>query len=95
MPSLARLPRELQDVALTFLRRRGNFREVEEDLGISYPTVSKKLDALNLFVEAMGTSEDSASARILRRVDSGELAVREAVELLKQQGRANNNGGGR
>jgi hypothetical protein len=93
VPSLARLPKELQDVAVTFLRRRGNFREVEEDLGISYPTVSKKLDAINLFLEAMGTAEDSPSARILRRVDSGELAVREAVELIRQQAQANNGGG--
>ncbi len=93
VPVLARLPKELQDLALTFLRCRGNFREVERELGISYPTVSKKLDALNLFLEAMGSAEDSPKARILRQVDSGELPVREAVELLKQSRMPNSMGG--
>ena len=88
LPSLAKLPRELQDVALVFLRYRGNFREVERELRISYPTVSKKLDAINLFLQAMGAREDSVKARILRQVESGELGVREAVGLLKQQERS-------
>ena len=83
-PALARLPKELQDVVLTFLRCRGNFREVERELGISYPTVSKKLDAINLFLEAMGSEADSHKARILRQVDAGELSVREAVEMLRR-----------
>ena len=93
VPVLARLPKELQEVALTFLRCRGNFREVERELGISYPTVSKKLDALNLLLEAMGSGEGSPKARILRQVDSGELAVRDAVELLKQQAQESGGGG--
>ena len=85
LPALARLPRELQDVAVVFLGCRGNFREVERELGISYPTVSKKLDAINLFLRAMGADEDSPKARILRQVDAGELGVKDAVELLKKQ----------
>jgi hypothetical protein len=84
MPALARLPKELQQVAAIFLHCRGNFREVEEQLGISYPTVSKKLDAINLFLDAMGEKADSPKARILRQVDAGEIEVRQAVELLRQ-----------
>ena len=30
----------------TFLRCRGNIKEVEKELGISYPTVRSKLDAV-------------------------------------------------
>jgi hypothetical protein len=86
VPSLARLPKDLQQVATIFLRCRGNFREVEGQLGISYPTVSKKLDAINLFLDAMGETEDSPKARILRQVDAGEIEVREAVEMLRQVG---------
>lgn len=85
LPALARLPRELQDVAVVFLACRGNFREVEKELGVSYPTVSKKLDAVNLFLKALGAKEDSPKSRILRQVEAGELDVKAAIGLLKQQ----------
>ena len=82
-PRLARLPRELQDVIEVFLRCRGNIKEVERELGISYPTVSKKLDAINLLLLSMG-STDAAKARILRQLEADELNVAQAVELLKK-----------
>lgn len=85
LPKLARLPKDLQDVVVVFLQCRGNFREVERELGISYPTVSKKLDTVNLFLEAMVSEDDSPRARILRQLDAGELPFKEAVELLKKQ----------
>jgi hypothetical protein len=88
LPRLARLPRELQDVVEVFLRCRGNIKEVERELGISYPTVSKKLDAINLLLASMGAG-DSARARILRRLEAGELTVAEAVKLLKEEAPAN------
>jgi len=47
IPSFFRLPLDLQDFALTFLRCRGSIRDVEKELGISYPTVCKRLDMVN------------------------------------------------
>ena len=82
LPRLARLPRELQDVVEVFLRCRGNIKEVERELGISYPTVSKKLDAINLFLAAMG-GKDEAKARILRQLEAGDLTVADAVKRLR------------
>jgi hypothetical protein len=81
-PRLARLPKDLQDVVEVFLRCRGNIKEVERELGISYPTVSKKLDQINLLLLSMG-SQDEGKARILRQLDAGELSVADALELLK------------
>ena len=83
LPRLARLPRELQDVVEVFLRCRGNIKEVERELGISYPTVSKKLDAINLFLAAMG-SKDEARSRILRQLEAGDLSVADAVMRLRE-----------
>ena len=83
LPRLARLPRELQDVVEVFLRCRGNIKEVERELGISYPTVSKKLDAINLFLAAMA-SKDEARARILRQLEAGDLSVADAVKRLRE-----------
>lgn len=84
LPKLARLPKELQDVVEVFLRCRGNIKDVERELGISYPTVSKKLDAINLLLAEM-ESGSPAKARILRQVQSGELSTADAVRLLREQ----------
>jgi hypothetical protein len=85
LPRLARLPRELQDVVEVFLRCRGNIKEVERELGISYPTVSKKLDAINALLDAMGQG-DERNTRILRQLEAGELSASDAIRLLRQAG---------
>lgn len=83
LPRLARLPRELQDVVEVFLRCRGNIKEVERELGISYPTVSKKLDAINALLTAMGEG-DERNTRILRQLEAGELTAADAIRLLRE-----------
>jgi hypothetical protein len=84
LPRLARLPKDLQDVVEVFLRCRGNIKEVERELGISYPTVSKKLDQINILLFSMG-SQDEGQARILRQLEAGELTVADALERLKER----------
>ncbi len=84
LPRLARLPRELQDVVELLVSCRGNLKEVERELGVSYPTVSKKLDAINLFLGAMG-SEDSENARVLRLLEAGDVTVQQAVEMIRKR----------
>src|SRR5690242_2593214 len=51
IPLFFRLPEDLQQFVLVFLRCRGNIREVEKELGISYPTVCKRLDLVNEILE--------------------------------------------
>jgi hypothetical protein len=46
-PPILRLPAELLSFLLTFVRCRGSIRDVERELGISYPTVCKRLDLVN------------------------------------------------
>lgn len=46
-----RLSREQTTVLESFLRSRGNLREMERELGISYPTVRARVEAL---VRALG-----------------------------------------
>lgn len=47
----ARLSREQHAVLESFLRSRGNLREMERELGISYPTVRARVESL---VRALG-----------------------------------------
>lgn len=49
-----RLDREQMRLLESFLRSRGNLKEMERELGISYPTVRGRVDAL---VRALGLSD--------------------------------------
>lgn len=75
-----------------FLRNRGNIKDVEKDLGISYPTVRNSLDTL---LEALNLNSyknaDSplplTRKQVLEKVSSGELSAQEAVVILKKIGK--------
>lgn len=79
---LLKLPGDLQEFVLVFMRCRGNIREVEKELGISYPTVCKRLDLVN---ELLGTKEAKRAGRgeILAKLERGDITAKEAAELLK------------
>lgn len=69
----------------TFLKSRGNIKEVERALGISYPTVKGLLDELlkTLFPEEMrGSTTDSSVSDILDMLENGEINAEEAARLL-------------
>jgi hypothetical protein len=53
-----RLDREQMSLLESFLRSRGNLKEMERELGISYPTVRGRVDAL---IRSLGLSEGSAA----------------------------------
>ncbi len=71
-----------------FIRSRGNIKEVEREMGISYPTVRNKLDEV---IEALGYSakdspEDDVGEKrreILDSLEEGEIDSEEARELLQ------------
>jgi hypothetical protein len=52
-----RMSREQLALLESFLRSRGNLKEMERELGISYPTVRGRVDAL---VRALGLAEGGA-----------------------------------
>jgi hypothetical protein len=54
-----RLAREQLTLLESFLRSRGNLREMERDLGLSYPTIRGRLDTL---VRALGLADEPADA---------------------------------
>ena len=54
-----RLSREQLSLLESFLRSRGNLKEMERELGISYPTVRGRVEAL---VRALGLADGSEAA---------------------------------
>ena len=71
----------------TFIRARGNFKDVERELGISYPTVRARLDAV---IRALGFPSQAEPDRdverrkeILRELAEGKIAPDDAAALLE------------
>ncbi len=86
-----RLPQESLDFIEVFVKNRGNIREMERELEISYPTVRSRLNAvikeLGYEVEAEpAASDDMAEERrtILKRLNEGEISASEATNLINQ-----------
>lgn len=68
-----------------FVKNRGNIKEIEKDLGISYPTVRRNLDQV---IEALGYSvkpseEEVNKKDILEKLSTGELTSEEALKKLR------------
>jgi hypothetical protein len=52
-----RLDREQLSLLESFLRSRGNLKEMERELGVSYPTVRGRVDTL---IRSLGLSDEAA-----------------------------------
>lgn len=79
------LKAEQLDFVEVFLKCRGNIKDVEKELGISYPTVRAKLDDV---IEAMGFNsgkkETSSSHEVLDLLEEDKISVEQALDMLKQ-----------
>jgi hypothetical protein len=81
IPAFFRLPADLQEFVMIFLRCQGKIRDVEKELGISYPTVIKRLDLVNVLLG--NQTAPSGRKDILEQLERGEITVQEATQLLK------------
>lgn len=69
-----------------FIKCRGNIKEVEKELGISYPTVRAKLDEV---IAALGytvtKSKDLPDSKdIIDMLEKGEITADQAINMLKE-----------
>lgn len=80
---------EDRDVLWVFLASRGNIKEVERHLGVSYPTARARVDAMleNLGVGPLTSPERSerrgSATKVLEALSRGEIDVDQAAEALK------------
>jgi len=94
-----RLSREQLGLLESFLRSRGNLKDLERELGISYPTVRGRIEAL---LRALGLADgdeatteepiesDDAEKRraILDQLARREISAEDAAEALRALGGA-------
>lgn len=89
-----RLPSEQREFIEVFIKCRGNIKDVEKELGISYPTVRNRLDGA---IEALGykvekedreaDSEKQQRQEILEALERNEITPAEAAKQLKKIGK--------
>ncbi|WP_027633186.1 DUF2089 domain-containing protein [Clostridium hydrogeniformans] len=68
-----------------FLKCRGNIKDVEKELKISYPTVRGKLDEVLVslgYDKPKGENKDSL--KVLDALEKGEITTEEAIKLLRE-----------
>lgn len=86
-----RLTDEQKSFIETFIKCRGNIKEVEKELGISYPTVKNRLEDVACAlgydsIKDYGQPEDQMYTNrleILNQLENGSISVDEALEMLK------------
>lgn len=83
------LTRDQLDFVEVFLKARGNIKEVERELGISYPTVRGRLEQA---IQALGyrpepVPDDTVTVakrrEVLEALNTGRVSAEEAIKLLK------------
>ncbi|EHQ89730.1 DUF2089 domain-containing protein [Desulfosporosinus youngiae] len=93
-----RLPPEQLIFVEAFIKCRGNIKEVEKELGISYPTVRGRLDSV---IEVLGygaykekepdmekrnsPEESLRRQEILEALERGEISAQEATHQMRKQ----------
>lgn len=80
-----KLSDEQKDFIEIFIKSRGNIKEIEKEMGISYPTVRGKLENV---IESLGYSPKYDEKKIdkkeiLRKLDIGEITSDEALKMLQ------------
>lgn len=67
-----------------FIKNRGNIKNIEKELGISYPTVKRNLDDV---IESLGyevsDEEKLKKDEIFTKLEKGEITALEAAQLIK------------
>lgn len=88
LSKFASLSAEQMRFVEVFLISRGNIKEVEKELGISYPTVRGKLnDIITLLGHGKPTAAETeqSKAQIISMLENDEITTKEAIDLLKNK----------
>lgn len=85
LSKLASLSKEQLHFVEVFLTCRGNIKEVEKELGISYPTVRGKLTDIISFLGYGQRKKEVDEKKVVNMLENGEITAEEAIKLLKEE----------
>ena len=74
-----------REVLRVFLASRGNMKELERHLGVSYPTARARFDALlgKMGIEREAPAPASSRLELMEQVARGEIEIDEALKRLE------------
>lgn len=79
------LEKEQKQFIEIFIKNRGNIKEIEKEMNISYPTVRNKLENV---IEALGykakPAEVTNKTEILKKLSDGKITTDEALEMINE-----------
>lgn len=80
------LTKEQQYFIEVFIKNQGNIKQIEKELGISYPTVKKSLEEVTtaLGYKVEDSKDDEKRIEIFERIRKGDLSIEDAEALLKK-----------
>lgn len=71
-----------------FIKCRGSIKDVEKQMGISYPTVRAKLDEVIASIGGKDLSKEisksESTSDVIKALENGEVSPDEAVKMLKE-----------
>ena len=80
-----KLTKEQLNFAEIFLKNRGSIKDVERELGISYPTVRARLnDVIKALGYAVSEEPSRDIAEVIDKLDKGEINADEAIKNIKR-----------
>ena len=81
------LPKKDLEFVELFLKLRGNIKEMEKALGVSYPTVRSLLDGIiqKLGYKTTSTVDQRNRKEVIDKLEKGEISAEQAAVLLKGQ----------
>jgi hypothetical protein len=83
-PRLSRLSPEDQRLMEAFVLAGGNLKSLAEELGLSYPTVRKRIDTLIEALKELREKDERQAQLWLRDVESGNLRAETAARLMRE-----------
>ncbi len=67
-----------------FVKNRGNIKNIEKELGISYPTVKRNIDDVIVRLGYKVSDENKIKKdEIFKKLEKGEITALEAAKLIK------------
>ncbi|AFI85553.2 hypothetical protein Q7A_2767 [Methylophaga nitratireducenticrescens] len=83
-PRIMRLSTESLKLAEAFLLCSGNFKELSEQLGVSYPTLRKHVDTMINELVGLRQQDQQTIESILDDIDKGKLKSEEGLRLIRE-----------
>ena len=84
LPRLARLSHDQQSFIEALVLEGGNLKELSNRMGVSYPTLRKRLDGLIEAVRDLQRNDEQQVEDILKNIEGGRLSAAEGLRHIKE-----------